>query len=186
MNAPPISTMKSGVAGDDGRDAHDAAIVMSALILFCQDVQRDVVRLVTCGQDDTAQELFCAAAKHQLLNPSSRAAVLQNIVEEVLRNGDGLPSFPPEYGATVAEIMQVYPSARAASVAGPAAARAYRSNMLNAYCSVIEPEATVCVAGDMQFLVGVERSEEAWDTFDPARPFECAVHRFVESINTAA
>jgi hypothetical protein len=186
MNAPPLSAMRSGTVGDDGRSSHDTAIVTSALLLFCRDVQKDVSRLMMCGQDDSAKELFCAAAKHQLLDPNSRAPILQNIVEEVLANDDGLPSFPPEYNETLAELMMVYPSARAAYVAGPDAARVYRGNMVTTFCDMPVHPAPLCVSADMQFLVGVERSENEWDTFDPARPFECAVHRFVESINTMA
>jgi hypothetical protein len=185
-----LPSMKSGLIGDDGRDVHDTAILTSALILFCQDVQRDMMRLSACGQDDSAPELFCAAAKNQLLNKHSRADVLQNIVERVIANEDGLPLLPPEYHGTMTELMRVYPSARASVMGGAESARNFRSSMLSHYVGndiLGKPEdPPTNTASDMVFLIGVERSENEWDTFDPARPFEIAVHRFVESINTGA
>ena len=180
--------MKSGLVGDDGREEHEHAILTSALLLFCGDVQTDVGRLVAYGQADTetARELFCAAAKRQVLDPTCRASGLQDIVEAVMAAEDGLPDIAQELHPLLEDVMVGYAGARAAHQGGRAAAVAYREGLMIRHTEAIPEVPFEHGASAMGFLAAIERCEMEWSTFQPTRPFELAVHAFVNGMESGS
>lgn len=133
------------------------------------------MRLYALGIDDSPETNFKAAAIRQLLDPTSVAGGLQDIVEKVIQSADGLPTFADDQKELVQQVMLDYNGAYHAALQGTQAFNEYRKQVMMPF--IVSASETMIDhdtehENAIEFLGEIDDYEERWKTFVPSRPLE--------------
>ena len=163
-------------------DIHTTSVISCALGVFCTQVHHDVCKLMHMGmcEEETPEQLFSAAAKRLLLDPACGTATLQDIVESVIASPDGMPLVDPSQAGMLNIVMAMYPEAKQAYATGQGDAFRRQRLLPQGEATIADEELYPPAA--MAFLQKIDDCEEAWEHFEPKRPFECMMFRYLNAI----
>ncbi len=171
--------MHTGRVGTTAEEVHRQAILTGAVRVFCTYVQHDVARMVHAGVEGSAEDMFRAAIKNQMMR--GEGGRISALVNKIVHHPDNMPEVTDaaERGLLMC-IMSDYDAAKSAVQSGTA--REYRSTrLLQGVMDVgghISDEEDTDSAVET-FLRELNESLTGWDAYTPRGPFETIVHGMV-------